>query len=103
MIKDIVVNLGLGTRDPAGEYAISVAPAFEAHLLGIAISFEPIIPGTVMGGIPPEIIEGQRSESNKKAHAAISRFEKAATRAGVSSDSRILSTSISGAADQLGR
>jgi len=103
MIKDIVVNLGLGTRDPAGEYAISVAAAFEAHLLGIAISFEPIIPGTVMGGIPPEIIEGQRSESNKKAHAAISRFEKAATRAGVSSDSRILSTSISGAADQLGR
>ena len=38
MIKDIVVNLGLGTRDPAGDYAITMAEAFEAHLLGIAVS-----------------------------------------------------------------
>ena len=103
MIKDIVVNLGLGTRDPAGEYAISMADAFEAHLLGIAISFEPVIPGTVMGGIPPEIIEGQRSESNKMARAAITRFEQAASRAGVSAETRTLSASIAGASDQLGR
>ena len=57
MIKDIVVNLGLGERDPAGDFAISVADAFEAHLLGVAIVYDPIIPGTVMGGIPPEFIE----------------------------------------------
>ena len=30
MIKDIVVNLGLGERDPAGDFAISVADAFGA-------------------------------------------------------------------------
>jgi nucleotide-binding universal stress UspA family protein len=103
MIKDIVVNLGLGTRDPAGDYAISVAEAFEAHVLGIAVSYEPVIPGNVMGGIPPEIIESQRSESNKKARAAVSRFEQAAKRAGLSAETRILSTSIAGAAEQLGR
>ena len=34
MIKDIVVNLGLGERDPAGDFAISVAEAFEAHVSG---------------------------------------------------------------------
>ena len=28
MIKDIVVNLGLGAHDPAGDYAVSVAEAF---------------------------------------------------------------------------
>jgi nucleotide-binding universal stress UspA family protein len=103
MIKDIVVNLGLGTRDPAGDYAISMADAFEAHVLGVAISFEPVIPGTVMGGIPPEIIEGQRSESEKMARAAITRFEQAAARAGVSAETRTLSASIAGASDQLGR
>ena len=103
MIKDIVVNLGLGTHDPAGDYAISIAEAFEAHLLGIAVSYDPVIPGTVMGGIPPEIIEGQRRESDKKAHAAVSRFEQAARRAGLSTETRILNTSIAGAADQLGR
>src|SRR6185312_3523037 len=77
MIKDIVVNLGLGAQDPAGAYAISVAEKFEAHLVGIAVSYEPVIPGTVMGGVPPDVIEGQRAESNKLANAAIARFELA--------------------------
>jgi nucleotide-binding universal stress UspA family protein len=103
MIKDIVVNLSLGPRDPAGDYAVSVAEAFEAHVLGIAVAYEPVIPGNVMGGIPPEIIESQRAESNKKAQAAVARFEQAAKRAGISAETRIISTSISGAADQLGR
>jgi len=103
MIKDIVVNLGLGTHDPAGDYAISVAEAFDAHVLGIAVSYEPVIPGTVMGGIPPEIIESQRSESNKKASNAVSRFEQAVKRTGVAGETRTISASISGAADQIGR
>ena len=102
MIKDIVVNLGLGAQDSAGTFAISVADAFKAHVLGVAISYEPIIPGSVMGGIPPEFIESQRAESEKKAKAAASRFEQAASRAGVSAESRIISASVSGAADQLG-
>jgi nucleotide-binding universal stress UspA family protein len=103
MIKDVVVNLGLGAHDPAGEYAISLADTFEAHVLGVAFSFEPVIPGMVMGGIPPEFIESQRVESDKKARAAVTRFEQAAKRAGISAETRIISASISGAADQLGR
>ena len=103
MIKDIVVNLGLGAHDRAGDFAISIANAFEAHVLGVAFAYEPIIPGTVMGGIPPEFIEAQRAESDKRAKAAVSRFEQAAKQAGVSAEGRIISASISGAADQLGR
>jgi nucleotide-binding universal stress UspA family protein len=56
-----------------------------------------------MGGIPPEFIESQRAESDKNARAAVDRFETAAKRAGISAESRILSASVSGAADQLGR
>jgi nucleotide-binding universal stress UspA family protein len=103
MVKDIIVNLGLGARDPAGVYAISVAEAFEAHVLGAAVSYEPVIPGNVFGGIPPEIIEGQRRESENKARAAVSRFEQTAKREGLSYETRILNTSIAEAADQLGR
>ncbi|HEY6753202.1 MAG TPA: universal stress protein [Pseudolabrys sp.] len=103
MIKDIVVNLGLGAHDPAGDYAISVAEGFEAHVLGIAVSYEPVIPGTVMGGVPPEIIESQRRESDSKARSAVSRFEQAVRRAGLSGETRTLSASVSGAADQIGR
>jgi nucleotide-binding universal stress UspA family protein len=103
MIKDIVVNLGLGAHDHAGDFAISVADTFKSHVLGVAFAYEPIIPGTVMGGIPPEFIEAQRAESDKRARAAVSRFEQAAKRAGISAESLILSASISGAADRLGR
>ena len=103
MIKDIVVNLGLGAHDPAGNFAISVAEAFESHVFGVAFAYEPIIPGTVMGGIPPEFIEAQRAESDKRARAAVSRFEQAAKRAGVSAEGIVISASISGAADKLGR
>ena len=103
MVKDIVVNLGLSARDPTCDYAISVAEAFEAHVLGVAVSYEPVIPGNVFGGIPPEIIDGQRREAENKARMAIARFDQAAKRAGLSSETRILHTTIAETADQLGR
>ena len=74
MIKDIVVNLGLGEQDPAGNFAISVAETFEARILGVAVAYEPVIVGSVMGGIPAEFIESQRSEADTKARAAIAHF-----------------------------
>lgn len=103
MIKDLVVNLGLGKQDPAGKYAISIAEAFGAHVLGVAFAYEPVIPGSVMGGIPPEFLEAQRAESEKSARTAIARFEEAAKRAGVSFETRVLNASVSGASDLLGR
>jgi len=103
MIKDIVVNLGLGAKNPTGDYAISVAEAFTAHVLGVAFAYEPVIPGSVMGGIPPEFIDAQRAESEKNARAAIARFEQDAKRAGISAETRIVTASVSGAADMLGR
>jgi nucleotide-binding universal stress UspA family protein len=103
MIKDIIVNLGLGARDPAGEVAVSVAETFEAHVLGVAFAYDPVIPGSVMGGIPAEFIQTQRVQATSKASAAIARFEEAARRAGVSYEHRILNASVSGASDQFGR
>lgn len=103
MIKDIVVNLGLGAHDPAGDFAISVANTFDAHLLGVAFVYDPIIPGAVMGGIPPQFIESQRIDSEKAARTAVARFEQAAKRASVSYESLNVSASISGAAERLGR
>ena len=96
MIKDIVVNLGLGERDPAGDFAISVAETFGAHLLGMAFIYDPVIPGSVMGGIPPEFIESQRAESEKAVRTAVARFEQAAKRAGISYETRSSNASIAG-------
>lgn len=102
MIKDIIVNLDLGARDCAGDFALSVAEAFDAHVLGVAVAYDPIISGSIMGGIPPQFIDSWRAESEKKTHVAIGRFEQAAKRAGISAEGLTLSTDISAAASQLG-
>jgi nucleotide-binding universal stress UspA family protein len=104
MIKDIVVNLtGAAPQEFAADYAISLAQLFEAHIAGVGFIYEPVIPGTVMGGIPTDLIEAQREENTKTAKAATSRFEAAAGRAGLSAEVRILDASVAGAADLFGR
>ena len=104
MIKDLVVNLSASDgADPASDYAISVADAFRAHAFGIAFAYEPILPPSVMGGLPPEIIESQRAEGENAATAVIARFEESARRAGLSAKSRMIPTSLAGAADVFGR
>ena len=103
MIKDILVNLGLGERDPAGKFAVSVAETFDAHVLGIAFAYEPDIPGTAMGGIPPEFLSTQRTEAEEKARAAMDRFGKAASLAGISCETRLVNASVGSAARDLGK
>jgi nucleotide-binding universal stress UspA family protein len=103
MIKDVIVNLGLGAQDAAGAFAVSIAEEFDAHVLGVAFSYDPIVPGSVMGGVPAEFIESQRTESDKRARTAIARFEQLAKREDISFETLSLNASISGASDQLAR
>jgi nucleotide-binding universal stress UspA family protein len=104
MVKDIVVNLtGAAPQEFAADYAVSLARMFGAHIAGVGFIYEPVIPGTVLGGIPTDLIEAQREENTKAAKAATGRFEAAATRAGLSAEVRILDASVAGAADLFGR
>jgi len=104
MIKDIVVGLSMGgPRDVAADYALSLCPAFEAHVTGIAFAFEPVVPGTVFGSMPYELIETSRAEGRKAAEAAVARFDEAARKAGQAFESRILDTTVVGAAELFGR
>ena len=103
MIKDLVVNLTVGSGpDVAGPFAISIAETFEAHVAAVAFSYEPVIPPTIMGGVPAAFIEQQRDENDKAAKDATTTFDDAARRAGVSSESRIMTASIAGASDTFG-
>jgi nucleotide-binding universal stress UspA family protein len=104
MIKDLVVNLGLGRpRDVAADYAISIAEAFGAHACGVAFAYEPVVPPSVMGGIPADIIDVQWVASDSAADAAIAGFEATARRAGIAAEHRKLTASIGGAGDLFGR
>jgi nucleotide-binding universal stress UspA family protein len=104
MVKDIVVNLtGGAPQEFAADYAISLAKLFDAHIAGIGFIYEPVIPGSVLGGIPTDLIEAQREENTKAAKAATNRFEAAAGEARLSAEVRILDASVAGAADLFGR
>jgi nucleotide-binding universal stress UspA family protein len=104
MLKDVVVNLsGATPQDFAADYAVSVAKTFGAQITGVAFVYEPVIPDTVMGGIPTDLIEIQREENTKAAKTAVDRFEAAAKTAGVSAATRMLDASLAGAATTFGQ
>jgi nucleotide-binding universal stress UspA family protein len=104
MIKDIVVNLtGGSSKHPASDYAISIAEAFSAHIAGVAFAYEPVIPVSILGGIPTELIEAQRAENTAVATDAVKRFDAAAKRAGLSAEARLIEASVAGAAEIFGR
>ncbi len=104
MIKDLVVNLtGASAQEYAADYAVSIAREFGAHADGISFIFDPVIPGSVLGGLPTELIEAQRAENSKIAKAATEHFESACKTAGVTGHTRILDASVAGAADLFGR
>jgi nucleotide-binding universal stress UspA family protein len=104
MIKNIVVNLSIGTpRDVAGDFAISVASSFNAHLSGIAAAYEPIVSGSVFDIAPVSALEQYRAENCKAAETARAAFETASGRAGISADARVINATVADAAGAFGR
>jgi nucleotide-binding universal stress UspA family protein len=104
MYKDILVNLSLAEdRDPACDYAASLATAFDAHITGVAFRYEPVIAPTVMGGLPPEVIEDQIAESEQSARAAVARFEMATAGPGAKTEALVMDATFTGAGTAFGR
>ncbi|MGB8680818.1 MAG: isochorismatase family protein, partial [Pseudolabrys sp.] len=95
MIKDILVSLPIGRlSDSAVNYAVSVAETFEAHLTGVAFVHEPFVPGTVLDGAATGFIATYRAEVENAAKAAVTKFEDATRRAGVSATSQTLKSTL---------
>lgn len=104
MFKDLLVNLSIGAKtDTAAAFAVDVAAAFEAHATGVAFAYEPVIPATVMGGVPTDFIEAQIAESERAANKAKEHFDRLAQLASIVSDSHMFTASLGGAADQFSR
>jgi nucleotide-binding universal stress UspA family protein len=105
MIKDIIVNLSLGGQhDVAGEFAASVAAAFDAHLAGVAFRLQFEMPGTIIGSsVAAGIIEAQRRESDRVVGEAVTRFERAVKLAGVQHEIVTPEASLATAAERFSR
>ena len=103
MIKDLIVSVPVGGEpDVAGPFAIAIAATFGAHVGAVAFAYDPVIPPTIMGGIPASLIDEQRAENEKAARDALAKFEAAARREGVSFETRAMSASLAGASEQFG-
>jgi nucleotide-binding universal stress UspA family protein len=91
MIKDIIVHLEHRiARDPARDFAITVAETFDAHVAGVAFACTPDFPGYMMLEIPSDLLAQMIAESEKAALAAIERFDAAARRSLISAEHRLL-------------
>ena len=70
MVKDIIVNLSVGKpRDVAGDYALSVASVFDAHLSGVACAYEPVVGGMAFPSVAASLIDAFRAESEAAARS----------------------------------
>ena len=88
MIKDVIVKLEQQARDPAQDFAISVARTFGAHLTGVAFALVPEFPGYQQ--FPPDVLTDIMAHSENAAQAAIDRFDAAARQSEILREHRIL-------------
>ena len=103
MVKDIIVNLSVGKpHDVAGDYALSVASVFDAHLSGVACAYEPVVGGMAFPSVAASLIDAFRAESEAAAHRAKNAFDENARRAAISADSIVIAGTASEAATRLG-
>lgn len=93
-MKDIVVGLECDkSRDAVCDYAISIAEAFDSHLVGVACGGITDIPAYLRADIPVDVFEELVVERERNARAAIERFEAAARRSLVSAEHRMIARS----------
>ncbi|MEJ1157668.1 universal stress protein [Prosthecomicrobium sp. N25] len=101
-IKDILLLLDLAKdKSPAAELALDLAGRMNAHITGVGLAIDPIVPGFVVAPIPIELIEAAREEALKTARDAAARFEHAAGLAGVSRETRIVEVLMGGAPENF--
>jgi nucleotide-binding universal stress UspA family protein len=103
MIKDMLVNLSMGDKHPATDYAASLAQLSEAHLAGIAFRFDPAMQTSAFGLFPPTLVEMAIEENEQAVQRATGDFERAAQLAGVSYETVTVPATLVGAGDAFGQ
>jgi nucleotide-binding universal stress UspA family protein len=102
MIKDIIVNLSVGKpRDVAGDFAVSTAALFGAHVSGLAFALEPPV-GSLGDSVSSAIFDTYHAQQKAAAERAAAAFEDGARRASVSFDRRVLFDTAPDAAETFG-
>ncbi|MBO6755146.1 MAG: universal stress protein [Roseibium sp.] len=88
-IKDILTVVDLSGSRPASKYAIELARQYDAHITGLAISFEPVVPAFAAAPMPVDYLQAAHEQSVGAAKHAKAEFDELARLAAVKSESRM--------------
>ncbi|GHB22813.1 universal stress protein A [Pseudovibrio japonicus] len=88
-IKDILTITDLNGDQTASQVAVEFARQAGAHATGLALAFEPIVPGFLAAPMPTDYLQVAKTQAIDAAKASIDKFASYANMAGISSETRI--------------
>jgi len=88
-IKDILTVLDLAGDQPAAKYALEFGRNYDAHVTGLAVSFEPVVPAFAAAPMPVDYLQAAHEQAVAAAKDAQKQFDELARLAGVKNESRV--------------
>lgn len=98
-LKDITTLVEARGEQHAMKVAVELASKTGAHVTGLALAYNPVMPGYLIAPMPADYLEEARVQSENDAKAALQKFEDLAAREGISREGRVVQMSGGGAAD----
>lgn len=87
--KDLLVHLdGTDAGKARTDAAVALAAAWDAHLTGLCLMAEPVIPPMLGIAIGADVLERQRAETTAEGEAILARFREAGAAAGIATEAR---------------
>lgn len=100
-IKDILTVLDLAGDQPAAKYALEFGRVHDAHVTGLAVSFEPVVPAFAAAPMPVDYLQAAHDQAIAAAKDAKDQFDEFARLAGVKSESRLAEILTGGPLDSV--
>ncbi|ADZ71921.1 universal stress protein [Polymorphum gilvum] len=87
-LKDILALTDLTGDQPAVKCAVELAARCDAHVTGLAVAFEPVVPAFAAAPLPADFIETSRRQALEAAEASLKAFAELARKEGVKAEER---------------
>ncbi|OJJ13105.1 universal stress protein UspA [Alphaproteobacteria bacterium AO1-B] len=100
-IKDILTVLDLAGDQPAAKYALEFGRVHDAHVTGLAVSFEPVVPAFAAAPMPVDYLQAAHDQAIAAAKNAEDQFDEFARLAGVKNESRLAEILTGGPLDNV--
>ncbi|BCP52453.1 universal stress protein [Kaistia sp. 32K] len=100
-IKDITVVVDLAGDRPAARAAADLAKRLDAHLTGLSLAYDPIVPGYAVAPVPADFMISARNQALKEAETAITAFHGIAAETGIDAEAHLVDVMAGGGLDGI--